>query len=60
MEPPILIYPKPKGYTGKKCKICSNITRYVMNIKLEAIPICDECANAIMLQQAKWLIDQNK
>ena len=38
----------------KKCKLCDEPTKYVFNIKLEAIPICNDCANSIFLQQAKW------
>jgi protein-arginine kinase activator protein McsA len=38
----------------KKCKVCGNKTEVVFNIDFKAKPICEGCATAIFLQQAKW------
>ena len=38
----------------KKCKVCGDKTEVVFNIDFKALPICEECATAIFLQQAKW------
>lgn len=38
----------------KKCKVCGNKTEVVFNIGFKATPICEGCATAIFLQQAKW------
>ena len=43
----------------KPCKLCGSKTEFIMNINFKAIPICDGCASAIMLQQAQWLAEQN-
>ena len=40
----------------KPCKVCGTETEFVMNIKLNAVPICEGCANQIMQQQIRWLI----
>lgn len=41
----------------KKCKVCGDKTKVVFNIQLRATPICENCANAIFLQQAKsWAV----
>ncbi len=39
----------------KNCKICSTPTPNVFNIELKAVPVCESCANNIMMQQYKWL-----
>jgi ribosome-binding protein aMBF1 (putative translation factor) len=44
----------------KKCKLCGVPTRFVFNIKLNATPICNDCADSIFLQQAKWYTDLSK
>ena len=38
----------------KKCKVCGDKTEVVFNIDFKATPICEGCASAIFLQQAKW------
>lgn len=40
----------------KPCKICDSPTAYVFNINLTSVPICDECANSVLLQQAQFLV----
>jgi len=44
----------------KKCKICGNKTEVVFNIDFNAVPICEDCATAIFIQQAKWYAEQDK
>lgn len=38
----------------KKCKICGAKTETIFNINLEAVPICEDCAKSIFIQQAVW------
>jgi beta-glucanase (GH16 family) len=38
----------------KNCKVCGDKTEVVFNIDFKATPICENCATAIFLQQAKW------
>lgn len=38
----------------EKCKICGEPTKVIFNINFEAIPICENCATRIFLQQAQW------
>lgn len=42
----------------KKCKICKTETTTVFNINFEAVPICEECARTIFIQQAIWYSKQ--
>lgn len=44
----------------KKCKICGEKTEVVFNLNLKAVPICEDCANAIVLQQIPDLVRQRK
>lgn len=44
----------------KKCKVCGERTRIAFNINLSATTICEDCANAITIQQVKWLMDNSK
>lgn len=37
-----------------KCKICDKPTNIVFNINMEAVPICEPCADSIMAQQVMW------
>jgi hypothetical protein len=39
----------------KKCKLCDAYTKNEFNIKFKLVPICEDCANAILLQQAEYL-----
>ena len=43
-----------------KCKVCSKITLNGFNIDFKLVPICEDCANAITIQQVKWLTFNNK
>jgi hypothetical protein len=46
--------PKPK-----KCKVCDEKTISAMNINFKAVPICNSCANSIMIQQATLLASKD-
>lgn len=37
------------------CKICGEKTEFVFAIKFKPIPICNNCARVIMLQEVAWL-----
>jgi hypothetical protein len=38
----------------KNCKICNNKTSSGFNINFKFVPICEDCAATIFLQQANW------
>jgi hypothetical protein len=40
------------------CRLCSEETKTVYNIKFKAVPICDDCGRSIFLQQANWYAKQ--
>lgn len=40
----------------KKCKVCDKPTKTGFNIDFKLVPICEECANAIFIQQAQYFI----
>ena len=44
----------------KNCKICKTKTKNIFNIDFVATPICDDCADAIMLQNAVYYVKQRK
>jgi len=44
----------------KKCKVCGEKTDVIFNIDFIKTPICEECATAIFLQQAKWYAEQQR
>lgn len=44
----------------KKCKVCGDKTNNVFNINFKAIPICENCATTIFLQQANWYVKTQK
>ena len=37
-----------------KCKVCGDETDVKFNIDFKAVPICEDCATAIFIQQANW------
>ena len=39
-----------------KCKVCDKETENVFNVRLKPVAICEECANAIAMQQVTFLI----
>jgi len=44
-----------------KCKVCDNRkAATVFNIGGKQVPICEECADSIFLQQGKWYTTQEK
>ena len=43
-----------------KCEICGEKTETVFNINFKAIPICENCANQITLQQVPVLVRQTQ
>jgi len=44
----------------KKCKICKKETEIVFNIGFKAVPICENCAKTIFIQQANWYAQQKQ
>lgn len=45
----------------KKCRVCGKIeTPLKFNINLKIVPICQRCATAIFLQEARWLVTVKK
>lgn len=38
----------------KPCKVCEDPTDSVFNINFKAVPICENCATRIFIQQAMW------
>jgi len=44
---------------GRKCKVCSDKTKNIFNIKFKPMPICEQCAKSIFIQQAAWYIDND-
>lgn len=44
---------------SKKCKVCGSLTNSIFNIDFKAVPVCEECARRIFLQQAQWYTEQN-
>jgi ribosome-binding protein aMBF1 (putative translation factor) len=40
------------------CKLCGDKTVNVFNIKLNKIPVCEECATAIFIQQAHFYVEK--
>lgn len=43
----------------QECLICGDGTSDIFNIKLEGKPICIACANAITMQNVKFLINSD-
>ena len=41
---------------NSKCKLCGKETNIRFNINFEAVPVCDSCANQIVLQQVQDLV----
>lgn len=56
IDPGVLAGPVPpaKG----TCTTCFGPCSSVVNIQFSAMPFCENCLNTIMLQQAKWLVEQ--
>lgn len=48
--------------TWKKepCKVCSEKTATRFNINFKAVPICEQCARSIFIQQAVWYNSEPK
>jgi len=44
----------------KKCKLCGEKTRCIVNISFRATPVCNACCNSVMLQQAQFLVQNDK
>lgn len=43
----------------KDCRVCGDKTATIFNISFAATPICESCAAAIFIQQAKWYTQQD-
>ena len=41
-----------------KCRICKTPTEVGFNVNLDVVPICEDCATAIFIQQAQWYVKQ--
>lgn len=41
-----------------KCKMCSTKTNVGFNINLTLVPVCEDCATAIFIQQANFYAHQ--
>lgn len=44
---------------SKQCKLCKNLTPIVFNLNFKAVPICENCATKIFIQQAQWYTQQD-
>lgn len=40
------------GYS--QCRLCGELTPVVVNIKFDAVPVCESCCSAVFMQQAVW------
>ena len=40
----------------KKCKLCKTNTNVGFNINFKLVPVCEDCAASIFLQQAKYYV----
>ena len=43
----------------QNCRCCDEYTEVRFNIKFKQAPICESCANTIMMQQIHWLVENN-
>jgi hypothetical protein len=41
-----------------KCRLCKTPTEIGFNINFDLIPICEDCAVSIFIQQAQWYVKQ--
>ena len=42
------------------CRLCGEQTKSICNINFKAVPVCDNCSNAIFIQQAVWFSNHNQ
>ncbi len=54
------IHPLKDLAKKKLCKICHTATSNVFNIDFKAVPICEDCATAIFIQQATFYCKKHK
>ena len=47
--------PKDKNRAKGTCSLCKEKTASTVNINFRQVYLCEDCANAIMLQQAHYL-----
>lgn len=52
------IHPLKDLAKKKLCKICHTATSNVFNIDFKAVPICEDCATTIFIQQAIFYTKQ--
>ena len=43
-----------------ECKLCDNKTSALFNIGFKQVPICDECADTVVIQQVQYLVNRNE
>lgn len=39
------------------CRLCGEKTKTVFNIDFKAVPVCEDCASSIFIQQSSWYVD---
>ena len=44
----------------RPCKVCDSATIFIMNIKFNPVPICNECAATITIQQSEWWASRDR
>lgn len=42
------------------CKLCGKKTSAVVDIHTKRVHICNDCSNAVVMQQVKWLVNRDK
>lgn len=46
--------------TKTPCKICNTMTPNLFNINFKPVPICEDCADLITIQQIEYVIKNKK
>jgi len=42
-----------------ECKVCGGLAVNRFNIDFDLVPVCEQCANAITMQQVEWLVGRD-
>jgi len=42
---------------SKKCRLCGDETKWVLNIRFKAVPVCNRCSASVMQQHMAWLCE---
>jgi hypothetical protein len=51
---------KSKPKAKEECRLCDRPTTNIFNIGFSAVRICEQCAEAIFIQQAQWYVKNKK